>query len=607
MSRLFRGHVAIPPLAGFRNMSPPTRCLFQRSARWLARAFALAAGLAGMLGCSAQEYKAKADKEVYDIVGQKMKQVTGEAKPFTIEAKDKDPLEGMGRPATAEEQKLLVETLAYGPAASKVRMLSLRECLEVAARNSREYQNERENVYSQALALTLERVRWTPQFGWTLTSDYTVDGGRGEAKTETISGGSAFSVSQILATGGTVTASLSSSLFRTLVSSSGDPSTASSLVFKVVQPLWRGSGAVVARESITQAERTMVYAIRDFVRYQKSFTVSVATSFYRLLQQKDVVANAERNYRSLVDSSRSTAMMAEAGRRAEFEAMEARQRVLSAQNSWISAQETYKTQADSFRVLLGLPTDAAVLPDPGELEAVKSEGLTPPGLTLDAAVAYALEHRLDRLTSWDRVADAERKALVAKDGLGAQLDMTGSVGISGERDSHFDKFSFDQRSYRLGLELDLPLERTAERNAYVQALITLERSKRSLQQSEDNIKKAVRASWRTLSEAAESYRIQKESVRLAQQRADGTRILLDAGRATMRTYLDAQQDLLNAQNALTQALINHKVARLEFYRDIEMLTVDENGMWRWEPGAAKPDKEEAAHEQPQRASAGSGA
>ncbi len=37
MSRLFRGHVAIPPLAGFRNMSPPTRCLFQRAVRHVFR------------------------------------------------------------------------------------------------------------------------------------------------------------------------------------------------------------------------------------------------------------------------------------------------------------------------------------------------------------------------------------------------------------------------------------------------------------------------------------------------------------------------------------------------------------------------------------------
>jgi len=573
----------------------------------LARAVALAAGLAGVLGCSAQEYKAKADKDVYDIVGQKMKQVSGEAKPFTIETSDKDPLEGMGRPATEEEQKMLVETIAYPSAAAKVKMLSLRECLEVAARNSREYQNERENVYQAALALTLERVKWTPQFGWTITSDYTVEGSTGDAKTETIAASSAFSVSQILSTGGTVTASLSSSLFRTLVSSSGDPSTATSLMFNVVQPLWRGSGEIVARESITQAERSMIYTIREFIRYQKSFTVAVATAFYRLAQQKDVVANAERNYRSLVDSSQFTASLARAGRRAEFEAMEARQRELSAQNSWISAQENYKNQVDAFRILLGLPTDAAVLPDPGELEALRREGLLSPGLTLDAAVAYALEHRLDRLTSWDRVADSERKVLVAKDGLGTQVDVTGSVGISGERDSHFDKFSFDQRSYSAGLEVDLPLERTAERNTYVQSLITLERSKRSLQLSEDSIKKAVRASWRTLNEAAESYRIQTISVELAQARAEGTRMLLDSGRTTMRTYLDAQQDLLDAQNALTQALINHKVARLDFFRDIEMLTVDEKGMWRLEPGAAKPDKEDAAHEQPQQAAAAPGA
>ena len=54
-------------------------------------------------------------------------------------------------------------------------------------------------------------------------------------------------------------------------------------------------------------------------------------------------------------------------------------------------------------------------------------------------------------------------------------------------------------------------------------------------------------------------------------------MLLQAGRATQRNVLDAEDALLRTRNALTGALVTHTIAGLEFERDVGTLVVDEEG------------------------------
>jgi len=51
---------------------------------------------------------------------------------------------------------------------------------------------------------------------------------------------------------------------------------------------------------------------------------------------------------------------------------------------------------------------------------------------------------------------------------------------------------------------------------------------------------------------------------------------------TTRDLLDSQDDLLDAQNSLTAALVGHVVAKLNFFRDIGVLQVRPDGMWEQE-------------------------
>lgn len=70
-------------------------------------------------------------------------------------------------------------------------------------------------------------------------------------------------------------------------------------------------------------------------------------------------------------------------------------------------------------------------------------------------------------------------------------------------------------------------------------------------------------------------------------------MFLDAGRAQIRDLLEAQDALLEAQNALTASVVNYRTAELAIQRDTGVLEVDEKGLWKeYSPGGNQNVKEE---------------
>ena len=226
-----------------------------------------------------------------------------------------------------------------------------------------------------------------------------------------------------------------------------------------------------------------------------------------------------------------------------------------------------------------MPTDAEVQLDQNELNVLEAVGISQPGYTLQTAVETGLLRRLDLATTSDGIDDGLRKVMVATDNLGAELNLIGSAAISSTEKTDFSRFQFHKGSYGLGIEADLPLDRKAERNAYRESLIGLMQSQRDYENHQDQVKLEVRDAYRQLQEAAERYNIQKTSLELAEKRVESTSLLLEAGRLTTRDLLDSQDDLLDAQNNVTAALVDHAITKLRFFRDIGVLQVRPDGMW----------------------------
>lgn len=523
-----------------------------------------------LIGCSAEYHRERADREAYTIIEEKSEGMEGMPEDFTIEQPEDQP----EKIDTPTERILAASTV-----------ISLHDAIEIAVLNSRSYQNRKESLYLQALSLSLSRHGFDPQFFATASGALS---GEADGTDETLSGVLSYGLNKMMATGADLSTSITTSLFRAISTGNAEEAV-STFAFSLVQPLMRGAGRRVALENLTQAERNMVYAIRNFIRFRRTFSVDIAQSYFDLLRLRDEVENRKSNYENLVRELERAELRAKAGIIPEFQVDQQRQQVLTAEDSWIRAQQNYADALDRFKIDLGLPMEIPLQPDPRELKMLREIPIEPLELEVDEANAIALIRRLDLKNDSDAVEDAERKVVVARDNLRPGLDLFVDFNAPTEGVRQPLNFADGDPSYSVGADLDLPLERTSERNVYRDALIDVKQAHRNLNESMDLIQLEIRRSVRALQQARASYEIQKNSLGLAERRVESTTILLQAGRATSRDYLEAQDDFLDAQNALTLALVNHFNARLDLLLAMETLALDERGFWLTDDAAESID------------------
>ena len=105
-----------------------------------------------------------------------------------------------------------------------------------------------------------------------------------------------------------------------------------------------------------------------------------------------------------------------------------------------------------------------------------------------------------------------------------------------------------------------------------------------MEQQRDQIELQVRDSWRTLEQARRTYQISEIGVKLAERRVEEQELLAELGRAKALDQVDAQNSLLSSKDQLTQALVAHTIARLQFWDNMGILYIKDNGQWQ------EPDK-----------------
>jgi outer membrane protein TolC len=192
--------------------------------------------------------------------------------------------------------------------------------------------------------------------------------------------------------------------------------------------------------------------------------------------------------------------------------------------------------------------------------------------------------RLDYQNAREELQDAERLVPLAANKLRPSVDVVADAGISSDRSQILP----NPKRYDADVQLnvDLPLERTSERNAYRKTLIAVEAAKRNVTLQEDQIKLQVRDGWRALEQAKRAYEISKVGVQIAERRVEEQNLLAELGRAKAQDQVDAQNDLAASRNQYTQALVGHTVARLQFWENLGILYIKDAGQWE-EPNNAK--------------------
>ncbi len=540
-----------------------------------------------LAGCTAAQYRKSADATAYRAIKQKTPRVPNMDPHFTIEQTNKLSLEGLPISTNVPE--------SLGPDGERergARILRLDDALAIAVEHSRAYQSRKEDLYLAALGVTFTRHQFTPILSGNASAEFTgvanvitrtngmgTNAGVAIAflEDDNTHGKAGLTAEWLMRDVGKLTTSFTADFLRFVT---GDPRMARSaqLTAEFTRPLWRDAGFKAQVEALTQAERTLLYDLRNFTRYRREFSVSIATAYYSVLGSRDIVRNNFLNLQSSRKSAESKRALAAEGRETQSDVGRLAQQELSSESAWINAIRSYQQSLDDFKLQLGLTVDESVILDDRELAAMQ---IVHPEITTADSIRVALAARLDYLNSKDELEDADRKVKVAANFLKPRLDFTTSVAVNSldSKNTGVPLPDFNRYTYSAGLNLDPAFDRTAERDAYRRELISRDRAARAVEQQEDEIKLQVRDSWRSLDQAKRNFEISEIGVKLADRRVEEQGILAELGRAKAQDQVDTQNDLVNSKNQRTQALVGHTIARLKFWNNLGILYIKDRGQW----------------------------
>ena len=288
-------------------------------------------------------------------------------------------------------------------------VVTLQQAFTLALINARVYQLQLENLYNAALTVALDRFQFEPQF-YAGMSPTTAPLGAGfpgvspinqfinssrsspAGQVSTLSMGDVAGVGKLFNSGGQLLAGFANQVIFNFVGKNPmQPSVQSSLPLTFMQPFLRGGGRAVVLESLTQAERSLLYQVRTFAQFRQQFIVDMLTG--GTIAQPGVgfnlvgfstggntdptlgfIPNAQQFAEVLIDLRNlayfeqlaalyEQLIEGESSGLSQLQVDQVKSRVVTARSTVIGDILTLRTQNDQFKQQLGLPPDTPMVPD----------------------------------------------------------------------------------------------------------------------------------------------------------------------------------------------------------------------------------------------------
>ncbi len=530
----------------------------------------------GLSACTTGFYKKWADKETYGILRKKASKVPNSGQSFL----DITP----PPPVRMEELRNNLKTEEFlGDRAfleKNARVVSLAEALKFAVTRNRPYLVQKETVYLSALNLTLARQQYAPILAGggsgTKASTDAVQGINNLVRTSTQTTTGNLGISALTRTGGLIATNLTTNFVRFLTG--GRDAGISQLGFSLAQPLLSGAGYLSASEVLTQSERNVLYSIRNFAQYRKSFAVDIASQYYGVIQSRETARNAYLAFKAFdFVVARETAMQSEnAANSTKSSVYRLVQSRIVFERSWLSAIRDYEQNLDDLKVNLGLPVTERLLLDYKDKDALQI--IEAPG-TLDESISVMMTSRLDLLNLRDQVEDTSRKVLIAKQQALPSVNALVNYNVLDNPDRQDFTLVPRNRSYSMGLNTDLNLNQKPERNILRAAIVTEQQARRALDLAEENTRSDVRTGFRDLQLARKQYELARQGLEISTARLEVEEAFNAEGLGSAINLVDAQRDLNTTRNLMVSTTINHTLVRLRLWRDMGVLFIEKDGGW----------------------------
>ncbi|MBB5031909.1 TolC family protein [Prosthecobacter vanneervenii] len=531
----------------------------------------------GLSACSTGFYKKWADKETYGILRKKASKVPNSGQDF-LDITPPPPVSMEELRKNMKKEEFLGDRAFVEEGA---RVINLAKALDLAVHRNRNYLTQKEAVYQAALGLTLTRQQYSPILAGsgsgTKSSNVTLSGVNNLVRTSTQTTTGNLGVSALTRTGAQIATNLTTNFVKFLTGG-GNSNGLSQLGVSLTQPILAGTGYLSASETLTQAERNVIYSIRTFAQFRKSFVVSITQQYYSAIQSRETARNAYLAFKAFdFVVARETAMQAEnAANSTKSSVFRLVQSRIVFNRNWLNAIQSYEAALDNLKINLGLPVTERIVLDYKDKEDLKI--IEVPG-TVEDAIAVGLSNRLDVWNLRDQVEDASRKVLVAKQQVLPTVNALVNYSVLDNPGRKQFGLEPENRNYSMGFNADLNLNQKPERNVMRSAIITEQQARRALDLSEETVRSAIRADWRNLQLARKQYELARTGMELSTSRLEVEEAFNAEGLGTAINLVDAQRDMNDTRNLMVSTSINYTLVRLQLYLDMGVLFIDKDGGW----------------------------
>lgn len=332
---------------------------------------------------------------------------------------------------------------------SHSKALALEDIVELALINSREYQTQKETLYRAALRLSLQRFDYDLKFstnGNRVTTDYTHTR-TGGIEVNRLRVPSSYQVDKMLATSGTVLLRFANNLVLTFNGASGFATdVGSDIVLDIQQTLLQID---VQFEPLTQAERDVVYAARDFARFRKTLYTTLTSQYYTLIRTYRQVEIDSQNYLTLARAFRQAEQEYRARQVPRFQIDQVEQQFLSGRSRLIGTCNNLEQSLDNLKIRIGLPTETPIDIDLTELEQLTRYD--------ELAVRRELVRRVEKRLLDERHAPEPERVVLLSSAVDLIDRMLGAFGVLRE----LGEEAPDEKELRgLGARLSVQLARS---------------------------------------------------------------------------------------------------------------------------------------------------
>jgi outer membrane protein TolC len=403
-------------------------------------------------------------------------------------------------------------------------------------------------------------------------------------------------VSQLLPTGGTLSASLgngmndTNSKYLTI-----NPRYNSTLRFDFRQPLLKGFGPKMTKINILFSENDYEMSLNELETTVATIINTVTQAYWNLSYSIRNLMVRQQALALAQDLLAKNQRAVEVGTLAPIEILSAQAEVATRQADILSAQAEVKNNEDRLRTIINLPEAEmkAALP----IKPLDTPKFGERRISVDEALGMAMENRPELKSLMWGVKTRSLDLSYAKNQRLPDLalnDSYWSPGISGDQVIYLnddpltgvivgtipggisqaldDAFGFKYNNWAIGLSLDIPISSIFSNAATAQAQVSLDQAMLRLKNEEQVVYLEIRNGVRALEtnyERVQAYKVARE---LAEQKLKAEEEKLRVGLSTNFTVLQYQRDLSDAQISELRAVVDYlnSEVNLETYMGVSL-------------------------------------